>query len=112
MLNQAIVAQELYHNAVAGSSDPYKSYREGMVLRRELLNRLWFYRLGDRQQELFTPPAGKGQKAAPRLAPKGVKGEWNDLREFGEFSPVLSTLQVVLLLLPLSLYGSSARRLV
>ena len=55
MLNQAIVAQELYHNAVAGSADPYKSYREGMVLRRELLNRLWFYNLGSRQQELFMP---------------------------------------------------------
>ena len=95
MLNQAIVAQALYHNVVAGSADPYKNYREGMVLRRELQNRLWFYRLGDRQQELFmasrpVPPT------APLKAPKGLKGKWHDLKSFGTFSPVLSTLQVVL----------------
>ena len=96
MLNQAIVAQALYHNLVADSADPYKSYREGMVLRRELQNRLWFYRLGDRQQELFAPANGKVKKTPPFKAPRGIRGNWHDLPEFGEFSPVLSTLQVVL----------------
>lgn len=97
MVNQAIVAQELYHNAVEGSSDPYKSYREGMVLRRELQNRLWFYRLGERTQELFMPPAGKTPRQVPALkAPRGIQGNWYDLKNYGEFSPVLSTLQVAL----------------
>lgn len=95
MLNQAIVAQELYHNAVAGSADPYKNYREVMVLRRELLNRLWFYNLGSRQQELFMPQKNAAPIAALKR-PKGVRGEWNELEKFGEFSPVLSTLQVAL----------------
>ena len=96
MLNQAIVAQELYHNAVAGASDPYKSYRESMVLRRELQNRLWFYRLGDRKKELFMPLKDKKFQAAERKAPEEVRGNWQDLRNFGEFSPVSSTLQVVM----------------
>ena len=96
MLNQAIVAQALYHNLVAGSADPYKSYREGMVLRRELQNRLWFYRLGERQKELFTPAGGKVKETPAFKAPKGIRGNWHDLKNFGEFSPVLSTLQVVL----------------
>ena len=95
MLNQAIVAQALYHNVVAGSADPYKSYREAMVLRRELQNRLWFYRLGERRQELFMPPAAL-PPTADRKLPRGVKGTWHDLKSFGEFSPVLSTLQVAL----------------
>lgn len=95
MLNQVIVAQELYHNAVSGSADPYKSYREVMVLRRELQNRLWQYRLGDRKKELLTPPA-KPEPVPLFKAPRGVKGNWHDLRNFGEFSPVLSTLQVAL----------------
>ena len=93
MLNQAIVAQAAYHSLVAGADDPYKSYREGMVLRRELLNRLWFYRLGERKTELFAPVK---KAAAPFAAPGNIKGKWVDLPSFGEASPVVSTLRVVL----------------
>ena len=96
MLNQAIVAQELYHNAVAGASDPYKSYRETMVLRRELQNRLWFYRLQDRKTELFMPLKDKKLQAPERKLPEKIQANWHDLRNFGDFSPVASTLQVVM----------------
>ena len=134
-LNQVIVAQEVYHDAVAGAGDPYKTYREGMTLRRELQNRLWFYHVGDRQEELFGPgpapkPApkeerkaaskqqgktapGEARKAAPeqkckvapapvrkavppRPAPRGLRGVWRDLPAFGNASPVISSLRVVL----------------
>ena len=94
-LNQVIVAQEAYHDAVAGAGDPYKTFREGMVLRRELQNRLWLYHLGDRQQELLKVPA-KPEPVMPRPAPKGIRGNWRDLRSFGNATPVISSLRVVL----------------
>lgn len=94
MLNQAIVAQNLYHGAVGGSYDPYKSYRSAMVMRRELQNRMWFYRLADRRKELFMPPADF-KLPPPLKAPAGITGNWVDLRNFGQASPVNSTLRTV-----------------
>ncbi|MBR2372641.1 MAG: VacJ family lipoprotein [Lentisphaeria bacterium] len=94
MLNQVIMAQNRYHGAVAGAGDPYKTYREAMVLRRELQHRLWFYRLGDRKKELFMPPADF-KLPPPVKVPDGVKGEWVDLRNFGQENGVNSTLRTV-----------------
>lgn len=112
MLNQIVVAQHLYSSAVSGTEDPYKSYREIMALRRELQNRLWFYRLGDRKMELFAP---KHKAAVPFKAPAGIRGEWHDLPRFGTASPINSTLRVTLWqpekrndwwYMPLSLFNS------
>ena len=93
MLNQAIVAQALYSGVVSGAGDPYKSYREAMVLRRELQNRLWMYKSGDRLKEFFVPVQ---KKTPPFKAPAGIRGEWCDLPEFGVSTPVVSTLRTVL----------------
>lgn len=42
-LNRMVVAHRAYTPVVQGSADPYKSYRELMVLRRELLLRQYFW---------------------------------------------------------------------
>lgn len=48
-LNRMTVAQSAYASVVDSAVDPYKNYRQLMLIRRELQLRMWFYKEAQRQ---------------------------------------------------------------
>ena len=58
-LNRMTIAQEGYATIVDSAADPYKNYRQLMLIRRELQLRMWFYKEIQRQLAAY-----KAAKAA------------------------------------------------
>lgn len=124
-LNRMVIAHRSYSKAVEGSSDPYKSYRELALLRRELQMRMFFYhaqnqaaaaRKAKEQAEEAVKEAeesGEAEKleeAKKALAallppppdrrttpkPEGVTGDWISIPGYDGQSPLLDTLRVAM----------------
>ncbi len=104
-LNRMTVAQDGYSMVVDGAVDPYKNYRQLMLIRRELQLRMWFYKEAQRQlseykkmaeakeQGIQLPPLP--ESAPPPEAPKWLKhGNYFKLKNFFPQSPATDTLRL------------------
>lgn len=99
-LNRMTIAERDYSKLRAGSSDPYKSYREMMLARRELQRRMWFYRAKNaaaeqrRKLEKEPVPVEEPHVDAPTPRPAWVTAGWKQIPGYRPQSPVLDTMRV------------------
>ncbi len=95
-LNRAVVAQRSYVRLVEGSADPYKIYRELMLVQRELQMRMWSYHkkneLAARRRQSPPPPVFD---FTPEPKPEGLAGNWSAIPGYGAQSPFRDTLRAV-----------------
>lgn len=68
-LNRMTVAQNGYAGVVDGAFDPYKNYRQLMLIRRELQLRHWFYEEIQRQLEEYRKNLDENGKPVKRPLP-------------------------------------------
>ncbi|MBQ4328406.1 MAG: VacJ family lipoprotein [Lentisphaeria bacterium] len=71
-LNRMTVAQSGYAGIVDGAFDPYKNYRQLMLIRRELQLRHWFYEETLRQIEAYKKSLGPDGKVVKQPVPPCV----------------------------------------
>ena len=84
-LNRMTVAQQQYDQVVSGAVDPYKNFRQLMLIRRELTLNMWFYKETRRQiEELRNRPADKDKAAAITMPQKNSIPE-TPAELFGKF---------------------------
>lgn len=97
-LNRMVMAQKSYSQIVSGSVDPYKSFRQLMLLQRELRQVLWFYRKNNqireeiKEAELNPPPPQISPLPQPK--PAGLNGRWVELYSYFSQGAVTDSLRV------------------
>ena len=64
-LNRMTVAHNGYVSVVNSAADPYKNYRQMMLVKRELELRMWFYKEAQRQLKEYREQAEAAEKDAP-----------------------------------------------
>lgn len=105
-LNRMVIAQRKYDQAVSGALDPYKNYRQLMLVRRELQLQFYFYREAQRQIAEFKRKAEAEEKARaegrpepppppPELiaAPPWTQGRFLPLARFESQNPVSDSMR-------------------
>lgn len=101
-LNRMVIMHSAYSSVTDDTLDPYKSFRQIMLLRKELQIRLWFYRYAVQQIAAYRAAAAK--KSVPELPPpsparpkpEGIKAQWQELKFFHPENPVKDTLRVMM----------------
>ncbi len=104
-LNRMTIAQNGYSMIVDGAADPYKNYRQLMLIRRELQLRMWFYKEAQRQLAEYKKAAEAREKGIqlpplpqsppPPEAPAWLKhGNYFKLKNFFPQSPATDTLRL------------------
>ena len=122
-LNRMVIAHRAYTKVVEGSGDPYKSYRELALLRRELQRKMYFYhaqnqaaaarKAKEKAEEAVKKAEESGDaeqldEAKKALAamlpplpdrrttpkPEGMTGNWISIPGYDGQSPLLDTLRV------------------
>ena len=122
-LNRMVIAHRAYTKVVEGSGDPYKSYRELALLRRELQRKMYFYhaqnqaaaarKVKEEAEEAVKNAEESGdaerldeaKKALAALLPplpdrrttpkpEGMTGNWISIPGYNGQSPLLDTLRV------------------
>ena len=122
-LNRMVIAHRAYTKVVEGSGDPYKSYRELALLRRELQRKMYFYhaqnqaaaarKVKEEAEEAVKNAEESGdaerldeaKKALAALLPplpdrrttpkpEGMTGNWISIPGYDGQSPLLDTLRV------------------
>ena len=86
-LNRMVIAHRAYSKAVEGSSDPYKSYRELALLRRELQMKMYFYH-------------AQNQAAAARKAKEKAEEAVKEAEESGDAEQTDEAKKALAALLP------------
>ncbi|MBR2625965.1 MAG: VacJ family lipoprotein [Lentisphaeria bacterium] len=89
-LNRMTVAQDGYAGIVDSAADPYKNYRQLMLVRRELQLRMWFYKEAMRQLDEYKKQAeAEGNKKGTVESPVkwSAAGKPEFLR-FGNYVPL------------------------
>ncbi len=111
ILNRMTIAESGYSELMSGCADPYKTFRESMLVRRELQRRMWFYQaknLAAEQkkkqkvqaendgEELSqnTPEIAQASADASVQRPEWVTGEWLEINGYQSQSPMLDTVRV------------------
>ncbi len=74
-LNRMVIAQAGYEKVTANSLDPYKDFRQMMVIRRELQLRMYFYKEIQRQIAEFRAKAASHDDTAPVFLPANPRPE-------------------------------------
>ncbi|MBO5667638.1 MAG: VacJ family lipoprotein [Lentisphaeria bacterium] len=64
-LNRLTVAHNGYAPVVESAADPYKNYRQLMLIKRELELRMWFYKEAQKQLSRYREEAEKREKNLP-----------------------------------------------
>lgn len=118
-LNRMVIAQHGYDQIVNDSLDPYKNYRQMMLLRRELQLQMWFYRESRRQIAEFRAKSGLPPEPPARsvaaLPPPWLRGNYSGLQNFLPQASVTDSMRSVLFqprktddfwYMPLSLFNS------
>ncbi|MCI5778412.1 MAG: MlaA family lipoprotein [Lentisphaeria bacterium] len=120
-LNRMVIAQQGYDQVVSGSLDPYKNFRQLMLVRRELQLRMYFYRETRRQIEALRQNAPIAEAAATGGGPEAltvpgwIQGAFYPLWRFYPQDPVTDSLRSVMFqpeksrdfwYMPLSLFNS------
>lgn len=120
-LNRMVIAQQGYDQVVSGSLDPYKNFRQLMLVRRELQLRMYFYRETRRQIAELRQNAGIAEIAATGggpealTVPEWIQGAFYPLWRFYPQDPVTDSLRSVMFqpeksrdfwYMPLSLFNS------
>ncbi len=97
-LNRMVVAHRAYKPVVEGAADPYKAFRELMILRRALLQKQFFYRAKQAAAERRNnPPAEEATPDAPPVPkPEGITANWMAIPGYRSQSPVLDTMRVAM----------------
>ena len=84
--NRMVIAQDGYEKITGGALDPYKNYRQMMLVRRELDLQMWFYREINRQIEEYRKktvhPAAAAETSVPPLPPAWLKGNYTGLKDY------------------------------
>lgn len=121
-LNKMVIAQSAYDSVSGGALDPYKNFRQVMLLRKELQIRLWFYRQikqyiamqklkALKKTPAVIPPPGK-----PMSKPENITAKWQELNFYRSQNPVTDSLRIMMFqpqtnfdkwYMPLSLFDSS-----
>lgn len=89
-LNRMTMAQAGYAGVVDSAVDPYKNFRQLMLVRRELQLRMWFYKEAVRRIEEYRQQAEareKGEETAEPLVKWNASGRPEFLR-FGNYIPL------------------------
>ena len=136
-LNRMVIAHRAYSKAVEGSSDPYKSYRELALLRRELQMKMYFYhaqnqaaaarKAKEKAEEAVKEAEESGdaeqtdeaKKALAALLPplpdrrttpkpETLTGDWISIPGYDGQSPLLDTLRVGMFQAQIPQHGGKA----
>ena len=89
-LNRMTVAQDGYAQVVDSAADPYKNYRQLMLIRRELQLRMWFYKEIQRQLTAYRQAQTENKdsgKTAPDI-PKWFPPVRPEYLNFGKYTPL------------------------
>ncbi len=101
-LNRMVIAQQGYDKITANSLDPYKDFRQMMLIRRELQLRMYFYKEIQRQIAEFRARAADTAndhnevllKANPRPEiPEWLKGRYHVLNKFSPQDAVTDSMR-------------------
>lgn len=96
--NRMVIAQNSYEKISDGALDPYKNYRQMMLLRRELDLQMWFYREINRQVAEYRknppphPAAAATSPAPPK--PQGLKGNYTGLTDYFSQDNITDSMRV------------------
>lgn len=104
-LNRMVMAQQSYDQVAGGAQDPYKSFRQALLIQRELQKKLWFYHDIKRQISEFQSKAVKTQEGKlvlpeeisppPLPQPEGMQGNYLALKDFYTRDNVNDSLRVL-----------------
>lgn len=92
-MNRLVVAHRSYKEVIDGASDKYKTFRQLMLLHRELMLRKYFYRTNTAaaaEPSEIPPP----EEPAPP-APAGTRGVWCGMGNYFPVSPVNDSLRLL-----------------
>ncbi|MBE6390923.1 MAG: VacJ family lipoprotein [Lentisphaerae bacterium] len=103
-LNRMVIAHSAYSSVTDDALDPYKSFRQMMLLRKELQIKMWFYRYIKQQIAMYkNSKAGENPLPAPAVSPEvrrpkpdGIKANWHELAFFNSRNPVTDSLRVMM----------------
>lgn len=97
-LNRMVVAHRAYEKAVEGSSDKYKTFHEMALLRRHLMQKMFFYHAQNAAAEARRagirpelPP-----DVPPLVRPERFEAQWRTIPGFRPQSPVLDSMRVAM----------------
>ena len=101
-LNRMVIAHAAYDSVSGGALDPYKNFRQVMLLRKELQIKLWFYRQIKyyiAQQKMLA--ASKTVKQLPpdtKIFPKPehITAKWHNLPFYRSQDPVTDSMRVMM----------------
>ena len=92
-MNRLVIAHRGYKQLIDGASDKYKTFRQLMLLHRELMLRKYFYRT--RTDEAAAPPEIPPPEEPAPPAPAGIRGLWHGMENFYPVSPVNDSLRLL-----------------
>lgn len=97
-LNRMVIAQHGYEKVAGGAIDPYKNYRQMMLVRRELELQMWFYREIRRQVAEFREKAGLPAEPPPEApapeAPAWLKANYTGLKNYFSQDSITDSMRV------------------
>lgn len=99
-LNRMVIAHSAYSSVTDDVLDPYKSFRQMMLLRKELQIKMWFYRYIKQQIANHKLNAIKPYvplippKPAPK--PENITAKWYALNFYNSQNPVTDSLRVMM----------------
>jgi len=93
-MNRLVIAHRSYKQIIDGASDKYKTFRQLMLLYRELMLRKYFYRT--RTAAAAAPPEiPPPEDLAPPPAPAGSRSRWHGMTNYYPVSPVNDSLRLL-----------------
>ena len=98
--NRMVIAHSAYDSVSGDALDPYKNFRQAMLLRKELQIKLWFYR---RMKQYIAEQKlnATKQKAAPAPSvptqkPENITAKWQELNFYRSQNPVKDSLRMMM----------------
>ncbi|MBR2345752.1 MAG: alpha/beta fold hydrolase [Lentisphaeria bacterium] len=99
-LNRMVVAQQGYDQVVSGALDPYKNFRQLMLVRRELQLKMYFYKEAQRQIAEFKARAGQPElppaEILPLAQPEWLQGKYLRLSRYFSQDNVTDSMRSVM----------------
>lgn len=97
-LNRAVMAQRGYEQVVAGSADRYRTFRETMLIQRQLQLEMYFYKTlnaaAEARKEGIKPELPPDVPVVPK--PEWVTANWRTIPGYRPQGAVLDTLRVAM----------------
>ena len=99
-LNRMVISHSAYDSVSGDALDPYKNFRQVLLLRKELQIRLWFYRRKKSYIEQLKAAASSAQKPLPpekkSPKPEHITAKWQELPNYYSQNPVTDSLRMMM----------------